>query len=407
MKQQNKLILWLSWRYFWTKRKAKQRSGTKLAILGIALGVMALTVTMAVMNGLQMGYINTILEMGGGHAQVYSRGWLPNETLEQWRSSGDVQAIEPWLEATTMIRSEAVGYRGLSVQAVQADILERDAGFMRAIQLASAQLPADKGEIALGSRLAAKLQVQVGDTVWLLSLPVGTLQPSEVAFTVVDLFTSGYFDYDSSWAYISLAQMLAIASQEKEISYTVKLKNRWQDRVFLATLHQMGFDGASWRQYNRTFFNVLKLEKNMMQFLLSLIFLVTAINIYQGRVRYIIAKQQELAILRTQGLNPEQMMWLFSWQGLAIGVLGSFIGLAVGVLISYNINTIFFVGESLAARFFMSSGSFYFTSLPVKVVWADTVSVMLSAWVCSWVATGLAARKSLKLKPLESLRLLT
>jgi len=409
----NKPLLFIALRYFKPKYKQKDKAGSCLAIIGMAIGIMSLIATLAVMNGLQQGFISAMLEIGSSHIVIRSRGFLSNEQLNELRALPAVRSVVAEAELQTLIRSSFNDHQIVSVKANSQEIFD-DTEFFNRLNITAGYFPTQEGTILLGSELAFSLGVGLNDDVYLLTLPAGSLTAHEQPLTVVGIFQSNFFAYDSTLAFISLEEGLANFIAVNEIYYRLKIINPYRDRPLVASLIAQGYEAESWREYNRAFFAALRLEKNVMFLLLSLIFVVVAVNIFQLRRREIEEKAEQIAILRALGLNAHQIKTIFILQGLFIGLVAVIFGLIAGLLVSYNVNFILHLIETVINRLLFMAGrtgvallsgdGFYLNGIPTQIMAGDVIIIISIALSNCLLAAYLAAREASRLKPLEALR---
>jgi lipoprotein-releasing system permease protein len=413
--KKDRFTLFVALRFFSPKRRDKNRAGNRIAVIGIATGVMSLIATLAVMNGLQQGYISSILELGSAHALIRSRGFLSEEQLDKIRSLKMVRAVAAEGEVQTLARSDYSSYNMITIKGLDIKEVSRDNLFFKHLNITSGIFPDTRGTILLGSELAKYLGVAIGDKVYALTMTGSRQEAYEEPLTVCGIYKSGYYAYDSSLAFVSLDEALHSFVNEKEIYYKVKIYNPYHDKALITELTRQGLTADSWRNYNRAFFGALRMEKNIMILLLSLIFVVVAVNIFQSRRREIEERSEEIAFLRALGARPDQIEAIFSLQGLFIGITGAVTGLTLGLLVSKNINTIFHFIEYAANTVLHITGSrvtvallsgdgYYLHGIPTRLVLSDIIFTLSAAIISSFIAAFTAAAKITGIRPWEALR---
>jgi lipoprotein-releasing system permease protein len=414
-----------------------------LAILGIGTGVLALIVILAVMNGFQMGFIESILEISSYHLRIES--FLPDHRAElenRLRDIPEIHAAVPFREIQGLIRGrreeqQAAVIRGLPPEASEIDTAMRaQLGF----QAGSFDIRGDRS-IILGSELARRLSVRPGDELTLFSIgdlfSGGSSAPADEdgalsdAFTVTGIFRTGFYEYDLSWAFINIASAEELFSPDLILG--IKLKNRWQDRYVLELIRKRIGDlpGAehyklsSWREYNRAFFGALRTEKLFMFLLVGLIFIVVGLNIFQAQRRAVLERREEIGLLRALGAGSPAVRLIFVWDGAIIGFAGAAFGLGLGLLIATHISGFFTLLEGLVNFFItianlvsgalgaggaagefaiFSPAVFYIKEIPSRLIPHEVFLIcmfgFLSALLAAWFASGKAARTG----PAEVLR---
>ncbi|MCL2382341.1 MAG: ABC transporter permease [Treponema sp.] len=412
-----------------------------LSVLGIATGVLSLTIIISVMNGFQMGFIENILEISSGHLRLER---LPPES-EIMELSGElaelpaVLSVLPFRELNVLLRGRFPNPRGALVRGVPVDALERDPGLAGRLEMIDGSFDLHRPEnIVLGAELARHLGVRVGDQVSLLSisLALGDEAGAGLHYTVSGLFRSGFFEYDIGWGFINI-QTAAMLSPETALPVLgIKLVNRWHD---LRAMNEVrgalelsglveeagGISLLSWRDYNRAFFSALRTEKLMMFILLGLIFIVVGLNIFQAQRRTVLERREEIGLLRAMGASDTAVRLVFVWDGFMIGLAGGGIGLGLGLLIALNIQAFFTLLEgvvnfliSLVNNLFIFFGVyigtgefavfspqiFYIREIPSRVIPHEVALIFvfgfLSAVLAAWFASGKAAHT----RPAEVLR---
>lgn len=413
-----------SWVLFVAGRvlRSSSRSGggaAKLAVFGVAAGVATLIVVLAVMNGFQFDTIESILEVNSFHLRVeteqtYAEDGDLDEEVTALGAVRGVRSAIPSLEIQTLARGFWPEPQGIVIRAVPADWLERDSGAAKRIEVTVGEFALEVPDgIVLGSELSRALGVRVGDPLRLSHIPGGGARPREEELTVVGLFRTGYLDLDRNWAFISLETAARSLPSDDSIVIGIKLENRYEDTEVAGRI-ETDLPGVgrvvSWREYNKGIFGALRVEKAMMVLLIGLIFVVVAGNIYQLLRRSILERSEDIAILRALGAPPGSLRLVFLLEGALIGVIGTLVGVAVGLFLSENINGIFAVLEALARlasrqgiRAF-SPSYFYIQGVPSRIVPTELFAITLASLVIATAASALATRSVGRRTELELLR---
>lgn len=318
-----------------------------LATLGICFGVMTLVVVTGVMNGFQMGFKDAIMEISSYHVRVTGMK-EKDSSFESWCASrkNNISAI-PFREAQALIVGSGGEQTAGLIRALPADVLARDCGFAGQIGIERGKFSIyESGSIVLGSALAYELGASVGSTVNLLALSGGSdvqLLSGNRKFTVTGIFHCGYADINSSYAFISFEDGEKYFGKNSQIIYGLKLHKASSDSAVIADIsHDFpSYSSESWRSYNRSFFGVLRVEKNMLMMLVLLIFIVVGINIYNGMRRLVFERRSEISILSALGGRSRDIKTIFILRGFITGFCGSAAGLVLGLLISVNIGSVF------------------------------------------------------------------
>ena len=411
----------MNWIFFVSRRFAKvDRSGRSavtgfLASLSICFGVMTLIVTVSVMNGFQMGFIDSIMEISSAHIRVTAPQDFDQQAFEQqcFRPELGVVAMEPMYEAQSLLAS-ATGRQAASlIRAVSPDIMYTDAGFALEMQMISGEFDLSRpGYIVLGSQLARQLGVRVGSTVNMLALSGGSdvdLISDNRVFVVSGIFSCGYAEINSSYSFISMDAGQQFFGQEATKIFALKLADSEND---LQVIHQLekalpGIQTESWRSYNRSFFGALKVEKNLLMMLVFMIFVVVGVNIFNGMRRMVFERRSEIAILSALGGRKREVQLIFILRGLLTGLGGAIPGLLLGMLLciqmdvifdliaklSYWIQYLFTMATNPAMAMFVRENTKYqvYASIPARMFPAEitfiTIFGVFSALAASWVAS--------------------
>lgn len=437
-------IAYVSRRWFAARKASGGAASSVLAASGLGVGVAALIVVLGVMNGFQLGYIESILEVSSFHLRITKESdsgpdWALAERLASLKGA---RSVLPLVETEVLASSPSGGTLPLKLIAVPADAAERDPGFCAAIGVAGANgagggagsagaargLFGTSGGLLLGSELSRSLNAASGSSLSLTAVvadPEEGIGTKELDYPVAGLFHSGYYDFDSNLGFLSIDKAPELFPRGASLRYVygVKLKDRYADRSFMAELKKAGLgdlEVESWRDYNRSFFGALRTEKTVMMLLVGLIFLVVGVNIYHSMRRNVAERMEDIAVLKALGGSAEELTRAFMLDGLAVGLAGALAGAAAGLLIAVNINGVFHLVElsvngllGLAARLLGGGGSafsifspqyFYLMEVPVRVLFPETCFVVAAAIGSSVAAAGAAASRIASCEPAEVLR---
>jgi lipoprotein-releasing system permease protein len=394
--------------------------------------VLTLIVILSVMNGFQMGYIESILEVSSYHIRVNSSEntsdtAIPGELQARLGAHPEVISVTPFLEAQTLMTGSNGRQQGVLLRAVPENIREIDPGFAKSVHLVSGQFSLEKeNAIVLGSELARALGVRTGGEVNLLAVSGGgdtELFSSDRRYRVSGIIKTGYYEIDASFAFVSLERGQVLFGENLPYIYGMKLKNTNTDQSVIAQLHRDFPDlkAESWRSYNRAFFGALRVEKNVLMFLVFLIFVVVGVNIFNSMRRQVYERREEISVLSALGGRERSIQLIFIMNGFLIGCIGSAGGLLLGLLISVQINEIFSLVEVVingvlsfislllseqeeAGISLYSPLYFYLTEIPSRVILSEVVWICIFGIVSSVAAAWAASRRILGLSPAEVLR---
>jgi lipoprotein-releasing system permease protein len=404
----------VAWRYL----RARRRDGfisviAGFSFLGIMLGVATLIVVMAVMNGFRQELMGKILGVNG-HAfiQPYGDALTDYEGIAaRVAKAKGVTLAAPIVEGQVLAASPG-STSGALVRGVREADLRRFSSIANNIIDGSLDGFDGSEKIALGRRLAGFLGLGIGDRIRLLSpkgpsTPFGSA-PRQKAYEIGAIFEIGMSEFDSSFIFMPLKEAQLYFDMEGQaalIEVFVENADRMDD-VLPAIREAVGKPHAltDWRFRNRTFFGALEVERNVMFLILTLIVLVAALNIISGLTMLVKDKARGIAILRTMGATRRSILTIFVIAGAAIGVGGTFFGFLLGVLITWNV-------ESLRQFVSWVSGSqifppelYFLSRLPADMRPAEVVAIVVMALTLSLLATLYPAWRAAKLDPVEALR---
>jgi lipoprotein-releasing system permease protein len=412
------------------------------SVLGIATGVLALTVIIAVMNGFQLGFIESILEISSCHLRIenFPSGGRGEALKKEIRALSGVRAVLPFIEESVLLRSAPANPMGAVIRGVPADALELDTGLREKLEIEDGFFDLESPDsIVLGAELARHLSVRAGDRVTLLSFSLegltgfseaGEDEGTSPAFTVTGIFRCGFYEYDLGWAYVNIERASKLAGGNEKTVLGIKLKNRWQDAAGMEAVRKL-FDGGpapelvSWRDYNRAFFSALRTEKLMMFILVGLIFIVVGLNIFQAQRRTVLERREEIGLLRALGASEQAVRLVFVWDGFIIGFTGAGLGLILGLFISFHISGFFsflektvnfFIGTVNSISGFLgilpetgefaifSPRIFYIKEIPARVIPQEIILIFLFGFLSALLAAWFASAKAARTRPAEVLR---
>lgn len=410
----NPVELLIGLRYLRAKRRTRFVSFiTLISLLGIALGVAALIVILSVMNGFEGELRNRLLSMSA-HGNVTG----PARITEDWRSLRDdvasesgVAAAAPFVHMEGMIQSgrdlQAALVHGVDPDyeaAMSSDQINIIEGSLDSLQ------PGGRGVI-LGRLLALDLGVRIGDgVVLLIPRPVGdgTLEPRLERFILRGVFEAGLQEHDSVLALVNArdaAAVLDIGDEVTAIRY--RADDVMQAPAISARLQNKLGDAVStsdWTIENASYFRAIRLEKMMMSLILSLIIGVAAFNIVASLVMVVTDKTNDIAVLRTLGMKAGGVVRVFFIQGAIIGWAGVIVGVLLGIVVAINVPVIVPILEQWFGFQIMPGDVYYVTRIPSELESADVITIAVSAFVLTSLATLYPARRAAMVNPAVALR---
>lgn len=382
------------------------------SLSGIGLGVAALIVILSVMNGFESELRDRLLSIGA-HASLSA----PSEGLADWPALAarvaarpGVDAAAPFTQIEGMLASSnsilrPVVVRGI-VPAEEAAVSQLE-GLLTVGSLGDLQPGVQR--IILGRFLASALGVGVGDRVTLLAPAVddGRLTPRLAGFVVIGLFQAGVQEHDVELALVHLDD----ASRLKGFGTRPEsLGIRLQDPLAAGQLREAlevdepGLRYTDWTLQNQSFFRAINIEKVMMTVLLLLIVAVAAFNVVASLTMTVTDRHRDIAILRTHGLAAGRVARIFIVQGAVLGIGGTVIGVALGILLAANVETIVPWLEMTFNFRIMPGDVYYVTEIPSEIHLADLILVPALALAVAVGATIYPARRAAAVEPAEALR---
>lgn len=432
----------VAWRYLRARRRDRFVSVIAgLTLTGIALGVAALIVVTSVMNGFNSEIVSKLLGLNG-HFSAYpieARFTDYDQSAYEIRNVDGVVSAIPFVEGQALasgVRADATGVilRGMSLASVEQLKLLHDGAI-----LGHWDGWDDSNGVAIGRRLAEKLKVNIGDSVTLLSPDPGNLQggtrPRTRSYPVKVIFDLGMTEFDSFYLYLPMrpaqdyldmfdrvlkpdASVPApdASEEDREAAY---------DRIYRATAIEVFIRDpnaidkmrlkigqeierplilSDWRQQHQNFFDALQTQGSVMFVILSMIIVVAAFNIISSLIMLVKDKGTDIAVLRTMGATRGSIMRIFGIAGVAIGVGGTLIGLALGLLIAANAEAIRAFLSSVLGFTIFPPEVFFLSSLPSRTNPSEVAAIVTVAMVLSFLATLYPAWRAAQYDPVEALR---
>jgi lipoprotein-releasing system permease protein len=420
----------ISRRYMKAKRKQVFVSIiTSISIFGIFLGVAALIIVLAVMNGFEEDLRSKILGIRS-HIEVTADMTGPIKNYPAVREAIDktpgVVASTPFIYTEAMIRSgngvTGVVIRGMDTQTAPkvinlGKIREGSVEYLNGIpENVWKKLPAEDKELSgimIGKEMARNLGLFLYDTLTIISPSGGIATPMGMVprmkkFIVVGIYESGFYEYDSKLAFLSLAscqQFLDMGNAVSGIDIVVSDIYK-ADTIARNIQSKLGFPfwTQNWMQMNKNLFSALKLEKRVMFIILSLIVLVAAFNIISALIMIVMEKNKDIAILKSMGATAATIMKIFIYQGLIVGVVGTFFGSIAGLTVALNLQKISLFVEKIFNFKILPGDVYYLSELPSKVNYGDVVIIIVGTLLICFLSTIYPSLRASKLDPAEALR---
>ncbi|WP_208541363.1 MULTISPECIES: lipoprotein-releasing ABC transporter permease subunit [Bartonella] len=385
-----------------------------ISLIGIMLGVFALVVVMAVMNGFRTELLNRILGMNGHLiVQTTDSSFSDYNTFISYLESIDgVNSALPVVEGQALVQGNIGGGTGALIRGMRQEDLEKLKIVSQNIKSGTLAHFEEEEGIAIGSGLAEKLGLTIGSDLRIIT-PDGDVTPFGVmprikAYKIIAIFEVGMSEYDSIFVFMPLFEAQAFFNLGQKIQ-SIELFLNDPDtidqikRVIEKEMDQQVYL-IDWRMRNQAFFSALQIERNVMFFILSLIILVAALNIISGLIMLVKDKNHDIAILRTMGAHQSAIMRIFISTGMMIGCIGTILGLILGVIAATNINYIQDFVSWLFNVDVFNPQLYFLTKLPARIEWGQTAIVAVMALLLSFFATLIPAWQASKLDPVQALR---
>ena len=385
------------------------------SIVGISLGVAAIIIVMSVMNGFRIDLTNRIIGLNS-HLNIYSfNDEITNKQADELILNIDNSLFYQHYKSleTNGLIIKNNDSRGIMIKGY--DNYDKDHYLFNSISKGSL-IKNPTNEILIGDSLANEMNVTVGDKVK-IAIPktdktiLGNI-PRFKTLEIVGIFDLGLYEYDSNLIFLSssIVRKLLLYDDDKynKIEFYTSFPNdieqfKYNVELEISNLF-LNFYSISWKDQNQSLINALKVEKNVMFIILSLIILVASLNIISGLIIFVKEKNKDIGILKTLGMNNKSIVKIFFTIGISIGLIGSLIGLIIGIVFTINIKSIqnfleYFLGTKL-----FSEEIYYLSSLPSKISIHEVVYVLCVAIIISIISTIFPALSSARIDPIKSLR---
>ena len=397
-------------RYLKAKRKQAAISViTVISILGVTVGVAALIIALAINAGFRIDLQRKLLGAQPHIAlQTKDGTGIPDyiNLTKQIEQMDGVVAAAPSVYQTVLL----IGARrnqGVFLKGIIPESETRMSALGKNIVRGDLRNFTDDS-IVIGQELAEALGVEVGEDIKVVSATMTTTpegpRPRQNTLTLVAIFSSGLYDLDNSWVYVPLARAQRLMGIGPDVVSTIDVKVRDEDldrapQIAETLKNKLGnphLDSTNWIELNRSIFEELNLERLVMSLTIGLIVVVAALNIVAMLTMMVLEKTRDIAILLSMGATGRQIRKIFIWQGVLIGVVGTFFGVIFGNLISFLADKYHVVH--------MSPEFFSIAYVPFRTSLLDSVIIAASAILISFLATLYPSAAAAKMQPVEALR---
>lgn len=405
----------VAWRYLRARRKEAYISVIAgFSFLGITLGVATLIIVMAVMNGFRTELISRILGLNGHMIVSPIDSPLDNyaDLATKFSAVPGVTMALPLVEGQTLASGKGGAGTGSLVRGIRAEDLTKLKAVANNIKSGDMVGFASGQGVLIGTRMASELGIGAGDQITLI-YPEGDVTPMGVnprvkSYTVSGLFEVGMSEYDSGIIFMPLEEAQLYFNAEGIVqSIELFVENpddvdTLRPKVEAAAGRQIFV--TDWRERNKTFFSALQVERNVMFMILTLIIIVAALNIISGLIMLVKDKGRDIAILRTMGATSSSILRIFFMTGAAIGVTGTFAGVALGVVVCLNIESIRQFFSWISGTELFNPELYFLSQLPADMNGGETIAVVCMSLGLSFIATIIPAWRASRLDPVQALR---
>ncbi len=429
-------VHFVSRRFSRVDRKGSSAITTRLASLGICFGVMTLITVISVMNGFQRSFIDAILEVSSYHIRISNLDNIAgNNAFENdgraqldlfLENEKTVVNFFPFYEAQSLVLGRNGNETAALIRALPPEIYGSDQGLKKELEILGGNFDLSSPDtIVIGSEMARKLGARLGSKINLYALSGGNdvdLFSSDRIFTVTGIFHTGYSEINAAYAFVSLESGKKYFGKNAALTYGVKISNP-DSSARIAEKIKRNFpelEVQPWRDYNSSFFGALRVEKNMLMLLVFLIFVVVAINIFNGMRRMVYERKEEISVFSAFGAKPSKIQSIFVMQGFLTGVYGAVPGLALGLLLSVNMKNIFtalskityFLNLFFTMIFSPENADFVrenmmfrvYSNIPPRIFAGEVLLITVFGIFSSLLASLAASRSVLKLSVAEVMR---
>jgi lipoprotein-releasing system permease protein len=401
--------LHIALRYLLAKRKQAFISLISLiSVVGVAVGVTALLVALALMTGLQAELRDRLLG-SAAHVYVFKANGIqdPDAEVERMLQIPRVVGAAPVVSGKGLVTSaEETGF--IEIKGIDPSRERSVTNIAAALTSGSMDALADDGEgpdgILIGADLASRLGVRVGDTVEVLTPEGATLTPFgpamlRRAFRVAGLFSLGLYEYDSAYGFVRLDVAMRLLGRDHPDYIELRVDDMFQaQEVVDAIVERYGaaYMPQDWADLNRNLFSALWLEKMAISITIGLIVIVAALNIVASLILLVMEKNRDIAILKTMGSSAASVRRIFMLQGLVIGLIGTAAGAIGGYALIYVLDRYKLIRIPLDV--------YQISYVPFTLELSDFLTVVVAAVLICFVATIYPSRQAAKLDPAQALR---
>jgi len=415
-----KVAFFIAIRYLWARAHEGGRY-LRGAAVGIAVSLIPIIVTLIVADGMIRGITDRYIELGTGHIQVFDVfNQFINEEIEAIKEIEGVKGVWPERRGMGVLAGRG-GKTGVTVRSIEPSFWD-DQGSMKFLKIIDGvNKPVTDRDIVLGETLSENIGAKVGDTVRLMTVRdtiTGTLSPRMTSFTVRGILSCGYNELDALWCIISFKGGDRIFSSDYTYSnLIVKIDDpyNYADDFSYKIYNNLsnGYIVNTWKDLLRSQYSSYETSRQLLLFIMALIVIVAAINVSSSTSMLVLERQRDIAVLKVNGGSVSGVTGVFLWGSFLTGLIGSIIGISLGLLIGGNINILirslekflsFFSGLFNGEEVKILDPGFYLETIPIIIDWKMVLMIGIFAILCSVLASWIPAHRAGKLKPMELLR---
>ncbi len=386
------------------------------SIIGISLGVAAIIIVMSVMNGFRIDLTNRIIGLNS-HLNIYSFDKdIQNNRINELINEIDKSIFLNYYKSidTNGLIIKKISSKGVLIKGY--DNYDKNHYLYKSLIAGDLLNNSINNGILIGDSLAAELNVSLGDSVK-IAIPktdktiLGNI-PRYKTLKIIGIFDLGLFEFDSNIVFLlsDIARKLLLLDKNNYNKIEFFVENPNQIETFNNQINKkiqklnLPFYSITWKDNNKTLMDALKVEKNVMFIILSLIILVASLNIISGLIIFVKEKNKDIGILKTIGMTNKSIIKIFFVIGISIGFIGSLIGLIIGIIFSLNIKSIQIFLEKILNTKLFAEEIYYLSSLPSKINTNEVVLVLITSIIISVISTIFPALRSAKVDPIKSIR---
>ena len=379
------------------------------SFLGIMLGVAILIIVMSVMNGFKTDLTKKILGLNP-HIVIQPNSFIINEKyISKLKNEfPDIKIIKSYSGEGIIINNDNA--KGVIFKGIDKDE-KKSIEFLNKNITSGNVKSFNKGQIFIGTELAYNLKLQAEDKISLMSsafvaTPLGSL-PKQESFNIAGTFTTGFIEFDQNIIFLELEDVLSIFDkEEKDLNVEIYLQDPLKANLLKKKIERINSNYFiyTWSDLNKSFFSALKIERNVMFIILTLIVIVAAFNIISGLTILIKNKTKEIAILKTLGLSNNSIKKAFFLTGFSIGFLATISGIILGIVFSYNIEKLRVILSSVFNLEIFPSDIYFLEKLPTEISFFSILIIFILSITVSAVASYLPAMTVTKMKTFRALK---